>query len=269
MSADPPQQRAYRDFLFEDLTKVKNEIKIADGNRKGPRGGVVSPFPSKLYGLIEDAQSDGLCHIISWQVHGRCFKIHNFDFFAAYLLPRYFRQTKFSSFKRQMNLYGFRRELGADNGSYYHELFLRGRPDLVMTMRRVGAGVSDGWRPYQGEEDPNFYAYPFCPELTPGANVVSDGSEQSSNDSTEGTIFEQLPTVCPDHVIFRRRFEFPGPQLSSPTTPLGTETEDDLSFADVFDADIMVVTDEMEEFESSAVERMLAHEEDAFHQNFF
>jgi hypothetical protein len=183
MSIDSTSASTYRDFLFEDLAKIKKELNMTDGKRKGPRGGVTDPFPSRLHEMLEDTLFDGQEHIISWQVHGRCFKIHDFDVFARELLPKFFRQTKFSSFKRQMNLYGFRKVLsGTDCGAYYHELFLRGRPDLAMILRRVGGKSTDGtaWRPFQGEEDPDFYALPFCPELARSVAVVSDGSIQSS-----------------------------------------------------------------------------------------
>jgi hypothetical protein len=43
-------------------------------------------------------------------------------------------------------LYGFVRiTSGPDAGGYYHELFLRGRPDLCLHMRRVGV-------PHQGAD---------------------------------------------------------------------------------------------------------------------
>ena len=79
--------------------------------------------------------------------------------------------------------YGFRKVLsGPDCGSYYHELFLRGRPDLALILRRVGGKSASGttWRPFQGEDDPDFYALRFCPELPRRVDVVSDVSVQSS-----------------------------------------------------------------------------------------
>lgn len=257
----------YRDFLFEDLAKIKNELSMTDGKRKGPRGGVTDPFPARLHEMLEDTLSEGQDHIISWQVHGRCFKIHDFDVFARELLPRYFRQTKFSSFKRQMNLYGFRKVLsGTDCGSYYHELFLRGRPDLAMILRRVGGKSASGttWRPFQGEDDPDFYALPFCPELARSVAVVSDVSVQSSLNETNlskpssiqgavqsahpswerstgeppllsflrgqrkmATQLSDFPRNIPKDLSYPTPFEFPSSSLCMPlvTTPMMTHVQ--------------------------------------------
>jgi hypothetical protein len=80
-------------------------------------------------------------------------------------MPKYFRQSKLTSFQRQVNLYGFRRlTAGQDRGAYYHELFLRGRPDLHKKLVRIrvkGTGFKSASSP---ATEPNFYTYPRCTE---------------------------------------------------------------------------------------------------------
>ena len=78
------------------------------------------------------------------------------------LLCRYFKQSKMTSFQRQLNLYGFMRKTdGTDRGSYYHELFLRGRPDLAKIMVRTRVKGDCKRRPMA---EPDFYKMPYCPE---------------------------------------------------------------------------------------------------------
>ena len=79
---------AYRDYFTADLKKVREELQIPKCKRKGPRGGVVSPFPVKLYSMLEETKADGLEHIVAWQVHGRCFMIHDAAAFVSDILPR-------------------------------------------------------------------------------------------------------------------------------------------------------------------------------------
>ena len=50
---------------------------------------------------------------------------------------------RFSSFQRQLNLYGFRKNLSAGvNGSYFHPFFQRGRTDLLKQIFRLNATSS-------------------------------------------------------------------------------------------------------------------------------
>ena len=46
-------------------------------------------FPVTLHFLLNELQSDGLDHIISWQPHGRCFVVHNQAKFTESVLPMY------------------------------------------------------------------------------------------------------------------------------------------------------------------------------------
>ena len=53
-------------------------------------------------------------------------------------MPLYFKQTKFKSFQRQLNLWGFARiKEGVDKGAVFHRFFVRGRPDLCYRMIRM------------------------------------------------------------------------------------------------------------------------------------
>jgi hypothetical protein len=102
------------------------------------RGGVTEPFPEKLHRMLEATEREGLSDVVSFFSHGRAFSIHKPRRFVAEIMPRFFRQTRLTSFQRQLNLYGFRRiSQGPDNGGYYHELFLKGRQGLCVNMKRT------------------------------------------------------------------------------------------------------------------------------------
>jgi hypothetical protein len=115
---------------------------VPSSKRRGPRGGVAQPFPEKLFLMLETVDRDD---VVSWQPHGRCFIVHKPKEFVSEIMPIYFRQSKLTSFQRQLNLYGFcRLTSGKDRGGYYHELFLRYRPFLCKRMMRTrikGTGI--------------------------------------------------------------------------------------------------------------------------------
>jgi hypothetical protein len=143
----------YHDHMndVDDATDVEDY-----GHRR--RGGVSVSFPIKLHSVLDQVEADGLTHVVSWQAHGRAFVVHKPKEFVETVLPHYFRQTKLTSFQRQLNLYGFfRLTRGADAGGYYHELFLRGKPYLCKKMIRVkvkGTGFKAASSP---EQEPDFY----------------------------------------------------------------------------------------------------------------
>jgi len=167
---DPLPNRAlkYRSLNYgiNEVDSVKNfpgiknvQIGASKKRRKGPRGGVATPFPMKLYQLLESTEH---CASISWLPHGRGFILKKPQEFLEKVMPRYFRQSKLTSFQRQLNLYGFHRlTTGADKGGYYHERFLRGKPALCEDMLRIrikGKGSKSARNP---ETEPDFYT--MCP----------------------------------------------------------------------------------------------------------
>ncbi len=127
-------------------------------------------FPIKLQHMLLMVEELGLTHIVSWKPHGRAFEVKDVHLFVTFILPRFFKQTKITSFQRQLNLYGFQRMFyGVDAGSSYHQYFLRGKPFLCMAMSRtkvkgVGKRCSRKATDRKGKE-PNFYEMKYLPQL--------------------------------------------------------------------------------------------------------
>jgi len=95
-------------------------------------------FPFLLYGMLEDAPSHGFDHIVSWLPTGDGFKVHDRLSFERQIMGKYFEnQTKYKSFLRQLNFYGFNRiTRGAQKGCLYHDMFKKGSPSLCHSIKR-------------------------------------------------------------------------------------------------------------------------------------
>lgn len=147
------------------------------------RGGVAVPFQTRLHVMLSTVEKNGLSHIVSWQPHGRCFLVHKPKEFASQVLWLYFRQSKITSFQRQLNLYGFSRiTTGIDRGAYYHELFLRDKLFLSQNMARFrikGTGVKGKASP---ETEPDFYSMAWISiegeEAARNQDMVSEAAEE-------------------------------------------------------------------------------------------
>ena len=96
------------------------------------------PFPIKLYTILDDAEKEGNEDIISFQENGRAFSIHDKTRFIAEIVPRYFSTSQYSSFKRQLNLYGFKYTvLGTKHTpSYFHHQFIKENRQQCFAMKR-------------------------------------------------------------------------------------------------------------------------------------
>ena len=69
----------------------------------------MTQFPAKLYEMLEAVDGLGLLHVVSWLPDGRSFQVKDPTQFMDLVVPRFFKATKYRSFQRQLNLWGFHR----------------------------------------------------------------------------------------------------------------------------------------------------------------
>lgn len=80
------------------------------------------------------------------KIGGTAFCIVDPKMMAEHCLPKYFRHRRFSSLIRQLNFYSFYRVQEGQLTIYQHSFFRKGRPDLLVHIKRRGAGkAKDPW----------------------------------------------------------------------------------------------------------------------------
>jgi HSF-type DNA-binding len=181
-SADVEAAQGEASSSYHDLSlSVPTASDLASGHRGSRR------FPHILFRVLERAGVDCYQHIISWQPHGRCFKVHDRLAFKALLSVLMPDMSQWKSFQQQLRHWGFRRVTnGRDVDGYYHEKFLRYRPHLLSLMRRGRYETRD--RSIESAEaTPDFYAMPFLIPL--GSSNVNAGQT--------GVDFQSGPPALP------------------------------------------------------------------------
>lgn len=157
---------------------ASNRTRQSKAARPDPSGATSSTvsqasFPLKLQRILDQAEATGKKDIISWQGHGRAFLVHDSDRFVNEVVSKYFSQTKYSSFQRQLHMYNFKRitGLGRDKGAYHHPLFQRGKPELCLTMSRTRVNGKGCRRPGDPDTEPDLYLLEPAPEVPRGSVV--------------------------------------------------------------------------------------------------
>ncbi|MCO5549698.1 hypothetical protein L7F22_003171 [Adiantum nelumboides] len=139
-----------------------------------------NPFLNKLRSMVDDPKTDDL---IRWSDDGETFLVPNNVRFGDEVLPRFFKHNRFSSFVRQLNMYGFHKvphlqqgALKTDPGQdtelweFRNDNFKRDRPELLLQMqRKKGVRIED-----EGKEDSPTIGTAKGKENESGAPVALD-----------------------------------------------------------------------------------------------
>ena len=187
-----------RKYVVHNYTDHSSKVPASEYESKVQQMSIVSSdrrkaldlkFIVKLHFELENIDEDDKGDIISWMSHGRSFRIHDRERFISEILPRYFNMrngsTSCTSFMRQLHMYGFTRLTrisGPDQGSYYNELFLRGRAFLTCRIKRIkvnGKGYKHAANPLQ---EPNFYKMVECVNPASASTMNGAPSNGKNND---------------------------------------------------------------------------------------
>ncbi len=182
--SDPIMERRGRGNRATSTASNKDHNGTIQGNSRSDASRFIgimgTNFPARLHDLLTTAdeeqdreergglgeeEKDSISSAISWLPHGRSWIIHDKAKFIKEVSRSHFHFSKYESFIRQVNAWGFKRVTrGADANSYYHEMFLRGMPHLVRSIKRNKALTSPrkrydggGKACLQSLKDPDFY----------------------------------------------------------------------------------------------------------------
>ncbi|KAJ1897005.1 hypothetical protein LPJ66_003651, partial [Kickxella alabastrina] len=136
---DPADQ--YLKPIARSTTPSSMESRRSSVSSNGSKLG--NTFVSKLHEMVNDSQYQ---HLISWNFSGTSFVVCNIMEFSRELLPKHFKHNNFSSFVRQLNMYGFHKVNKSPRGhrtmaenqiwEFSHPKFIRDRPDLLEQIKR-------------------------------------------------------------------------------------------------------------------------------------
>ncbi|ETW05577.1 hypothetical protein H310_03321 [Aphanomyces invadans] len=94
----------------------------------------VPKFLRYLYQILEKEDST----VIAWANGGSSIQILDTDRMAQYILPKYFKHSKYASFQRQLNYFGFRKWTKSQTNicTFSHPDFRQNRPDRLYLIKR-------------------------------------------------------------------------------------------------------------------------------------
>ena len=122
--------------IGSSYTDSDNVMRRARGPNFNESDNAMRPVPAFLkflYTMVNDQSQS----IVTWAEEGKAFTINNLNTLPSLLL-RYFRHGKYSSFQRQLNMYGFKKWSKAPGSkrTYTHPYFRQGGQNHLWKIKR-------------------------------------------------------------------------------------------------------------------------------------
>jgi len=184
---------------------------------------VQQSFP---YKLMRALNQENVEEVITWKSHGRAFIVNDKKKFVETVLNAVSEMTQFTSFTRQLNLWGFKRiTRGKDAGCYYHELFLRGQPHLIIFMYRQEIKGTRTRLLCNPKDEPNFYDMPALKPVAShndtasfvfNENTAFNHSSNHSMNALSSIVQQSLMDDCSFHDFVPYQLSINHPQCKIP-----------------------------------------------------
>ena len=198
---------------------------------------MMKTFPFILYEILnDDKRSESP---IMWLPYGRAFRILDKKKFATDVMPLYFKATKMSSFKRQLNLWGFKLIVCFGDEVLWHESFVKDHPEYLKSIQRSPAA---SWADsvHHCYDRPEFYQMLHDINITFGGSANNDDNNNTSvqqtfwstnNDNDNGAPIanlanqmqmnsqQQLQTTTNNNASVQQTFFWPGARQASSSPP--------------------------------------------------
>ncbi|KAJ8612444.1 hypothetical protein CTAYLR_006575 [Chrysophaeum taylorii] len=190
---DPPDRRETSLLNLKELPRT--------GKRGAPQA-----FPHLLFLMLERESKD----IIHWTQEGRAFMISDLSSFIANTLVKYFRHSRYASFQRQLNLYGFRKN---ESGAFEHKFFVREMPELLTRVQRSPQPSKTGSRAKKASIDSADVKKDCVDNFSVRPQQLKNAPSRTSptNKRPYSTAPHALPGEYETHDIKRQRFAHPPP----------------------------------------------------------
>lgn len=142
--------------------------RVTNRSRKSGNSTELPAFVRKLWDMVDSPSTDEYIH---WTPDGQSFEVAGREQFERTVLPQYFKHNNFSSFVRQLNMYGWHKVQDVQSGAMHSndnevwrfksDNFIKGRKDLLYNIVR-----NKGPKPGMGEDDDEIDLSRVLDELT-------------------------------------------------------------------------------------------------------